>query len=338
VRWEIAPSQQAAAKDLSSALGISSILAQCLLNRGWMDEQSCLGFLEPRLKTLRDPFLLPDMGKAVQRLLQARNRGETLVIFGDYDVDGITSTAILVNTLRPLGWRVHFYLPHRMVDGYGLSPEAVEKCLSSFPVTLLLAVDCGSTSTEVIADLQGRNIDVLVLDHHQIGAPPPPAHALVNPLLLEDSEQHGLCSAALAFKMAHALVKTGRERGWKEALDFDVRELLDLTALGVIADVVPLRGENRIFASAGLNRLAGSTRPGIAALKEVAGIKETIDVRSVAFQLAPRLNAAGRLESAMQAHAGAGVAPGRNDGDGATAGTSLGRTESRAAKHRKAHC
>jgi len=312
-RWSIMPSQPLLAGQLARGLNISPLLAQCLLNRGLSEPASIGCFLEPRLKQLADPFLLPNMESAVDRLFIALERHESIAIFGDYDVDGVTSTALLLEVLNHLGWKVNYYLPHRMDEGYGLSEEAVQNCLKKLPATLLLAVDCGSSSAASISQLQQRGIDVIVLDHHQVSSPPPPAVALVNPQLIKQSlgsanenpakagDFRELCSVGLAFKLAHALVKRGRATGLVAATDFDLRPLLDLVALGTIADIVPLTGENRILTSAGLERLNRTQRPGLIALKRVAQCPANIGVHEVAFQLAPRLNASGRLESAEEA-------------------------------------
>jgi single-stranded-DNA-specific exonuclease len=310
-RWDIAPAHTALARELASASHIPPLLAQCLLNRGLKEPAAVGDFLQPRLKRLADPFLLPNMVTAVERLFQARERKEALVIFGDYDVDGVTSTALLLEVLRALGWQVDYYLPHRMDEGYGLTQDAVENCLRRFPVSLLLAVDCGSTTVASIASLRERGVDVIVLDHHQVSSPPPNATALVNPQLAATPTASApgcgpipfteLCSAGLAFKLAHALVKQGREAGVPGAADFDLRPLLDLVALGTIADIVPLIGENRVLVSAGLDRLAKTERPGLAALKQVAQSPALLGTYEVGFQLAPRLNAAGRLETAEEA-------------------------------------
>lgn len=309
--WSLAPSQPLLAGRLAASLNVSPLLAQCLLNRGFSELPAIENFLEPRLKHLSDPFLLPDMDKAVERLFHARAQPERLVIFGDYDVDGVTATALLIEVLRPLGWRVDFYLPNRMEEGYGLSSDGVENCLRKFETKLLLAVDCGSTAVETIASLRARGVDVIVLDHHQISSPPPDAVALVNPQAArpasaENQNGHAhahteLCSAGLAFKLAHAIVKRGREQNLPGMAEFDLKPLLDLVALGTIADLVPLAGENRILASAGLRQLNQTRRPGIIALKNVAQTAEKIGVYEVGFQLAPRLNAAGRLETAEEA-------------------------------------
>src|SRR5665213_2312557 len=319
-RWTLAPMQPLLAGQLAAQLKISPLLTQCLLNRGFSEPPVIENFLSPRLKNLADPFLLPNMKAAVERLLLARERGEPLVVFGDYDVDGVTSTTLLLEVLRPLGWQVEAYLPNRMDEGYGLSRDGVENCLKKFPVKLLLAVDCGSTAVETIAWLRERGVEVIVLDHHQVSNPAPEAVALVNPQLRRtgvapvsnqnqsaaQAEQNNgdrrdacptfteLCSAGLAFKLAHAILKRGRETGLPGAAEFDLKPLLDLVALGTIADLVPLTGENRILVTAGLERLNTSQRPGVLALKEVAQSPEKLGTHDVGFQLAPRLNASGR--------------------------------------------
>jgi single-stranded-DNA-specific exonuclease len=304
-RWSLAPSQPLLAGQLAAQLEIPPLLAQCLLNRGLSEPSAIENFLQPRLKNLADPFLLPNMAVAIERLLHAREQNELLVIFGDYDVDGVTSTALLVEVLRPLGWKVDFYLPNRMDEGYGLSADGVENCLKKYPVKLLLAVDCGSTAVETIQKLHERGVDVIVLDHHQVSSPPPATVALVNPQLSTLNPQPSnafteLCSVGLAFKLAHALVKRGRETGLPGTAEFDLRPLLDLVALGTIADLVPLTGENRILVSAGLQRLNLTQRPGLIALKQVAQCPPSLGAYEVGFQLAPRLNAAGRLETAAE--------------------------------------
>jgi single-stranded-DNA-specific exonuclease len=301
-RWTLAPPQPLLARQLASQLKISPLLAQCLINRGHSEISAIENFLSPRLKNLADPFLLPNMDRAVKRLFRAREKNEPLVIFGDYDVDGVTSTALLTEVLRELGWRVEFYLPNRMDEGYGLSADGVENCLKKFPTTLLLAVDCGSTAAETIKSLAVRGIDVIVLDHHQVSSPAPNAAALVNPQLAGENEIsfQEICSVGLAFKLAHAILKRGRETNLPGAAEFDLKPLLDLVALGTIADLVPLIGENRILVSAGLHQLNQTQRAGIVALKKVAQTPDKISTYEVGFQLAPRLNAAGRLETAEE--------------------------------------
>jgi len=301
-RWEWPASNPAADESLARALSVSPLVARCLANRGCSEPSLAASFLQPRLKELADPFELPDMPRAVARLAQARARAEPVVLYGDYDADGITATALLSLVLKRLGFAVSTFLPDRFDDGYGLTVEALNKCRQRGPCGVLLAIDCGSASPEAVAHLQLAGIDAIVLDHHTISDPPPVPCALVNPQVLpESAAARNLCSAGLAFKLAHALLKQGRADGWDGAAEIDLKEFLDLAALGTIADLVPLRGENRVFARHGLDRLAGSARLGLQALKRGAGLEGTITARQAAFQLAPRLNASGRLESAEQA-------------------------------------
>jgi single-stranded-DNA-specific exonuclease len=295
-QWSLAPAREDLCERIAGAVGISSLLAQCLANRGLVEPESIQNFLQPRLKNLADPTLIPNMAAAVERLLAARERGELLVIFGDYDVDGVTSAALLIESLGALGWRVECYLPHRIEEGYGLSADGMENCLQKFPAKLVLAVDCGSTAVEVIHRLGRDGIDVIVLDHHQVSDPPPAAVALVNPQLGENFRE--LCSVGLAFKLVHALLKRMRESNNPDAIAMDLRRELDLVALGTIADLVPLTGENRPLVAVGLERLNITSRPGLVALKKVADTPAPIGPYEVGFQLGPRLNAAGRVENA----------------------------------------
>jgi len=277
------------------------LVATCLINRGIVTTEAADAFLDPRLRSLSDPMLLPDIRLAIDRLFLARERNEPLVIFGDYDVDGVTSTAILTEVFTTLGWQCSQYLPHRRDEGYGLSQAGVENCLARHPTSLLLAVDCGSTAVDPIGWLNSRGVDVLVLDHHQLSDPLPPALALVNPLRSPDAAIAPFCSAGLAFKLAHALIKHGRELGLVGFDTYNLKPLLDLVALGTIADLVPLIGENRILVHAGLERLDSTSRVGLQALKRVSRTRSPMGVYEVGFQLGPRLNAAGRLETAEDA-------------------------------------
>ncbi len=309
-RWRVAPDRKDLVQSLGRDLGLCPILIQCLANRGMTDADIIGRYLNPLLQSLGDPFILPGMSAAVDRLVLARQLSQRIVLFGDYDVDGVTSVALLYEFLTHFGWRCEYYLPNRMEEGYGLSREGVENCLRHFchetnPIQVLLAVDCGSTAVASVDWLKSRGVDVLVLDHHQISQPRPEAMALVNPLGAEGAmnpERDGTayCSAGLAFKMAHAVLKRGRQLKWEGAENYDLRPLLDLAALGTIADLVPLTRENRVLVKSGLERLSRTTRPGLVALKEVAKTSNPLEVYDVAFQLAPRLNAAGRLESAME--------------------------------------
>ena len=319
-RWSLAPPQPLLAGQLAAQLKIPPLLAQCLLNRGFSEPSAIENFLSPRLKNLADPFLLPNMAVAVERLLRAREQNESLVIFGDYDVDGVTSTALLVEVLRPLGWKVDFYLPNRMDEGYGLSADGVENCLKKYPADI-------AARRGLRLDRRGNNQDSAFARRgcHRSGSPSgfksragcggagesATWRSGVRRFKNSRAEQmtadrrtlpdfHELCSVGLAFKLAHALVKRGREIGLPGAAEFDLRPLLDLVALGTIADLVPLTGENRILISAGLQRLNATQRPGLIALKQVAQCPPKLGAYEVGFQLAPRLNAAGRLETAEE--------------------------------------
>ena len=273
-------------------------MAQCLVNRGVASKAEVSEFLNPKLKLLADPFLIPNMDAAVERLWKARENNERLLIYGDYDVDGVSSTALLTEMLTELGWTVQPYLPGRFDDGYGLSAEALEKCIEQFETDVVLAVDCGSTAVEAIEFLNERQIDILVLDHHQVSDPPPKPLAMVNPQLSDDYPNfQELCSVGLAFKLAHALVKRGRQEGLQKERDLDLRQYLDLVALGTVADLVPLTGENRKLVRFGLEQLGETDRPGVVALKNVANVSKPVTVFNVGFQLGPRLNAAGRMDN-----------------------------------------
>ena len=300
-RWVTATPPPECTEALRRERGISELVATCLINRGIVTTEAADAFLDPRLRSLSDPMLLPDIRLAIDRLFLARERNEPLVIFGDYDVDGVTSTAILTEVFTTLGWQCSQYLPHRRDEGYGLSQAGVENCLARHPTSLLLAVDCGSTSVDPIGWLNSRGVDVLVLDHHQLSDPLPPALALVNPLRSPDAAIAPFCSAGLAFKLAHALIKHGRELGLVGFDTYNLKPLLDLVALGTIADLVPLIGENRILVHAGLERLDSTSRVGLQALKRVSRTRSPMGVYEVGFQLGPRLNAAGRLETAEDA-------------------------------------
>ena len=297
-RWNLAPSQPLLTGQLIRELPLSPLLAQCLVNRGVVTKEEVSDFLKPKLKLLADPFLIPNMEVAVERLWKARSNNERLLIYGDYDADGITSTALLVEALTKLGWDVQAYLPGRFDDGYGLSPISVEKCLGQYKINLLLAVDCGSTSNEAIDCLNKNNVDVIVLDHHQLSNPAPNPVAMVNPQLNNNYPNfQELCSVGLAFKLIHAIVKRGRQEGLQKERDLDLKQFLDLVAIGTVADLVPLVGENRKLLRFGLEQLSETTRPGLVALKKIVNIKPPVSVFNVGFNLGPRINAAGRMEN-----------------------------------------
>jgi single-stranded-DNA-specific exonuclease len=268
------------------------IVAKLLHARGITEPSDVDRFLSPRLQDLSDPFLLPDMDAAVSRVLKAIDDNETIVAFGDYDVDGVTSLTLLTKILHAYGHEnTHTFLPNRMDEGYGLSHEGIERCLEEAHPNLLIAVDCGTSSVEEVAWLNERDIDVIILDHHELSAEnPPDCVALVNPKMGDDF--HYLCSAGVVFKLAHALLKS------RPLDNFQLRDYLDLVAVGTVADIVPLVDENRLLVRHGLKRLKHTQNVGLTALKAASGVGSNPQASDVGFRIGPRLNAAGRLDSA----------------------------------------
>jgi single-stranded-DNA-specific exonuclease len=240
---------------------------------------------------LSDPFLLPQMHAAVSRILAALDRRERIVLFGDYDVDGVTSLALLNEMLRACGGTPELFLPLRKEEGYGLSRESVGRCLEQHQPRLLIAVDCGTSSVIEIAELKKRGVDVIVLDHHEPKSELPDCVAIVNPKRTEGGFKY-LCSVGIVFKLCHALLKTRPQPG------FDLKSKLDLVALGTVADIVPLRGENRVLVQRGALEIARTARIGLRKLMQVAGVHVPISPEDIGYRLGPRLNAAGRLSTA----------------------------------------
>ncbi len=235
------------------------------------------------------------MEAAVARLLRAIDQRERIVLFGDYDVDGITSLALLAEMLRSYGASPELFLPLRMEEGYGLSRESIERCCQQHHPQLLVAVDCGTSSLAEIGQLKANGVDVIVLDHHEPKSELPNCVAVVNPKTDSNCAFQYLCSVGIVFKLCHALLKR------RPAPGFDLKANLDLVALGTVADIVPLKNENRVFVQRGLREIAKSRRPGIRKLMEVAAVRSPLGASDIAFRLGPRLNAAGRLATAERA-------------------------------------
>jgi single-stranded-DNA-specific exonuclease len=279
-------------------------IARLLFRKGFRSTDEVQNFLRPRLNSLSDPFLLPQMRVAVSRILAALDRHERIVLFGDYDVDGVTSLALLDEMLRayPAVVGPELFLPLRMEEGYGLTRESIERCLEQHRPQLLIAVDCGTASTGEIAQLKKRGVDVIVLDHHQpsqgYGLAGKPKSALtdcvaiVNPKTDPASPFQYLCSVGIVFKLCHALLKTRPLSG------FDLKSKLDLVALGTVADIVPLIDENRTLVQRGAIEIARTSRIGLKKLMQVAGVHSPILPEDIGYRLGPRLNAAGRLTTA----------------------------------------
>jgi single-stranded-DNA-specific exonuclease len=291
-RWIIASPEELNGSPISwSEICGSECIARLLLRKGFTSRDEVETFLRPRLKSLSDPFLLSNMHTAAARILTALDRQERIVLFGDYDVDGVTSLALLAELLRAYGANPELFLPLRVEEGYGLSRESVERCLEQFRPQLLIALDCGTSSAAEILDLKRRGVDVVVFDHHEPKSALPDCVAIVNPKIDPESPFHYLCSVGIVFKLCHALLKT-------RPLDLDLKSKLDLVALGTVADIVPLRGENRTLVQRGAIEIAKTSRIGLRKLMELGAVHSTVSTEDIGFRLGPRLNAAGRLSTA----------------------------------------
>lgn len=279
-------------------LGVGPLTARVLHGRGFIDGDSARAFLAAGLRDLPDPAGLGGMAAAVARLVRAVCGGERILVHGDYDVDGITGTALLVETLRRFGGEVLSHIPLRLRDGYGLSATALREAAEQ-GVTVVLSVDCGVSAVTEARIARELGLDLIITDHHQPPDPLPVALAIVNPQLPgETFPGQQLAGVGVAFFLLVALRQALREKGhFSTRPEPDLRYGLDLVALGTIADLVPLTGVNRILVRGGLPLLEQNQRPGVRALREVAGVRR-VTAGSVGFQLAPRLNAAGRLEDA----------------------------------------
>jgi single-stranded-DNA-specific exonuclease len=295
-RWLLSPPDDSPlTQNFSTEVCALPSIARLLRNKGLLVDAQAEEFLRPRLRRLSDPFLLPQMRAAVDRILHAIAASEQIVLYGDYDVDGVTSLALLSEMLRAYGAAPALFLPSRMEEGYGLSREGIERCWQTHRPQLLIAIDCGTSSRLEIADLCGRGADVIVLDHHEPKGELPDCVAVVNPKASGDSSFKYLCSVGIVFKLCHALLKT------RALADFDLRQRLDLVALGTVADIVPLEAENRILVHHGTREIARRRLLGVSKLMDVAGVRPPITPEHIGFRLGPRLNAAGRLTTAEKA-------------------------------------
>jgi single-stranded-DNA-specific exonuclease len=299
VRWILEPVDPEVLTSLrGTALGttLPPLLVQLLALRGLATEAQAKGFLQPRLAELGDPFVLPQMQQAVDRILLAVDRQEQVVLYGDYDVDGVTSLTLMTLVLQAYGLQPHAFLPLRMEEGYGLSHDGLVRCFEEHgKPALLIAMDCGTVSVAEADWLQQEGVDCIIVDHHEPADRLPTCVALVNPKLEAHTGLTYFCTVGLVFKLTHALLKTRR-------LDtFDLKEHLDLVAMGTVADLVPLKDENRALVRKGLEKLATTRRVGLCALKQVAGVDGFIQAHHIGYRLGPRLNAAGRLDTAQTA-------------------------------------
>jgi single-stranded-DNA-specific exonuclease len=307
-RWFINRTNPEFVDHLSKAASISPVLARLLINRGIKTASAANDFLTPGAAGLSDPFELPGMKSAVERIWTAVTRNEKVLVHGDYDTDGLTATVIMVQALRTSGLDVSHFIPSRAIHGYGFNAAVVGDAREK-GIKLIITVDCGITSFDAAAAAGREGIDVIITDHHEPAARSsneggadsrvfavPEAVAVVNPKLLPDgSGLEILSGAGISFKVAQALAADGRF----SFLPDDALSLIDLAALGTLADVVPLRGENRSILQEGMRRLHATERPGVRALKDVCGLnKKTLKAGLLAFTMVPRMNAAGRIADA----------------------------------------
>lgn len=296
--WELAPTDGNAdfGEELNGTL--PPLVRRLLSQRGVSGPEQAQRFIRPKLADLGDPFAMREMDAAVERIFRAADNGEHVCIYGDYDVDGVSSVTLLYTMLRAYGIAASYFIPVRTKEGYGLSEEGIEHALEQCGCkpALLITVDCGTSSVDEVAALQARGIDVIILDHHESSAHGrPPAVAVVNAKMEEDSPLTYLCSAGVVFKLAHALLKRRR------LMDFDLRRYMDLVAVATVADIVPLVGENRLITRYGLQVMERGSNVGLQALTRIAGLKERLSASQVSFRVGPRINAAGRMDSPMAA-------------------------------------
>jgi len=298
-KWQVAPQVPETLQQEFSH--VNPIVLQVLYNRGIIDPARVQAFLEKRYLEPTDPFLLTDMDKAVARIEQAIENEENIVVYGDFDADGVTSTVLLTQALRGLGMmtrQVRPYIPSRVDEGYGLNPEALTKIKEEFEANLVITVDCGIRSVAEVVHANEIGLEMIITDHHSLGPEMPPATAVINPKRPESQyPETMLAGVGIAYKLAQALCQAMPER-----VAFEQADLLDLVAIGTVADLAPLLGENRILVAEGLEILNNAHRPGVKSLAKIARLKPgQMSAESIAFGLGPRINAAGRLAHAYDA-------------------------------------
>jgi len=294
--WRVLPDQPEAQARLQNELGVSRLLAKLLVNRGLTDPAEAEHFLNPSLDHLSDPTKLPDFDPAMKALLGAKERREKIYIHGDYDVDGVSSTAILDRFLRKIGCEVVSHVPHREKEGYGIHSKAVHWA-SEAKADLFLTCDCGSSAHGALDMVYEAGMKAVVTDHHEVQATLPQAEAIVNPHR-HDGPWPGteLSGAGIAYQLCHGIC---REIGWPAAAFH--KNFMDLAVLGTVADVMPLHHDNRVITAFGLQTLRSSSKAGLRALLKVAQLDDPtkpLTTRHIGFQLGPRLNAVGRIDDA----------------------------------------
>ncbi len=294
-QWVIKPGNKPLENRLAEKLDLGPVVANLLVNRGIDTPEAARQYLYPTLDTLLDPMEMADMQKAVDRIMAAKQKNEKIVIYGDYDVDGVTSSALLFRFFTAVGMDAGYYIPDRETEGYGLNKEALDK-LKSDGADLVITVDNGISSNEQVDHANEIGLDVIITDHHQINGPLPSAMAVLNPGRRDCPYPFKeLPGVGIAFKLCVALRRAIHDDGVPKNKLPNLKQHLDIVAIGVIADLAPLVGENRTLVRHGLRQIIDSSKLGIASLIEVSRIGDQITSTDVAFDLAPRLNSAGRL-------------------------------------------
>jgi single-stranded-DNA-specific exonuclease len=302
--WHILSPDPEHVSALVERLGCHPSVASALVNRGIHGQKEARTFLRPSLAQVRSPFSMKGIERAVERILAAMRNREKVIIFGDFDTDGITGTALLFEFLKSLEADVDYYIPNRFSEGYGLSRRYVAEQAIPNGVDLIITVDCGISSHEAVATAKDAGVDVIITDHHEISSQTPEAIAVLDPKQPHcPSGFSWLAGVGVAFNLALALRKRLRDEGyWKDRPEPNLKAACDLVALGTVADMVPLVNENRIYVKAGIEVLRSHLRPGIKALLDVSNsVHRDLDAQDLAYKIAPRLNAAGRLHEASTA-------------------------------------
>ena len=303
-RWHMFDQDPDRVRELSQMLNCHPVMASILVNRNIHTVKTATDFLNASLNKLPSPFSLKDMNIAVNRIYKAITDNEKILIFGDYDVDGITATVILLNFLRYAGADVSYYIPHRVNEGYSIQPGHISLYAHAHKVDLIITADCGSGSHQAAAAAKNTDIDIIITDHHTISEDIPSALAVINPKRRDcPSGLQNLAGVGVAFCLLICLRTHLREKGfWQQGLEPNLKSYCDLVALGTVADMVPLIEENRILCKTGLTLIHAGHRPGLTALLEASAIhNDFLDADDIAFRLAPRLNAAGRMDHAARA-------------------------------------
>jgi single-stranded-DNA-specific exonuclease len=303
-QWQMLHADEKTVRLLARETGCPPLMARMLAIRGIRTGRQAKRFLHPLLRDLPSPLEMAGMQAAVNRIRCALAAREKILVFGDYDADGVTATAVLVSFLRQCGARVVYHIPHRMAEGYGLASDFIRGRARSVGANLIITVDCGSSSHEAVGLASELGIDTIVTDHHPVDQAPASAVAVINPCGPErQADLAHLAGVGVAFYLVVALRAHLREKGfWQTRPEPNLKQLCDLVALGTVADVVPLISDNRALAAAGLQQINGGGRPGIRALMRTSGApRAAADTETIAYKLAPRINAAGRMAHARMA-------------------------------------